>query len=147
MNGAWCAAGFFLAATIASGEFSNLNMAAREPKASRNQARAAAAPRRQRPSKPAPKTNRRAFSPFRPRPRPVPLAPESDPDLRPPGMSVPRIEVPTPAEDAARARTPYDGESAIKLYLREIGQVPLLTPAQEVELAAKIHREIGRAHV
>ena len=140
MNGAWCAAGFFLAATIASGEFSNLNMAAREPKASRNQARAAAAPRRQRPSKPAPKTNRRAFSPFRPRPRPVPLAPESDPDLRPPGMSVPRIEVPTPAEDAARARTPYDGESAIKLYLREIGQVPLLTPAQEVELAAKIHR-------
>ena len=104
MNGAWCAAGFFLAATIASGEFSNLNMAARKPKASRNQARAAAAPRRQRPSKPAPKTNRRAFSPFRPRPRPVPLAPESDPDLRPPGMSVPRIEVPTPAEDAARAR-------------------------------------------
>jgi RNA polymerase primary sigma factor len=32
----------------------------------------------------------------------------------------------------------YTGDSAIKLYLREIGQVPLLTPQQEIDLAAKI---------
>jgi len=33
-----------------------------------------------------------------------------------------------------------DGESAIKLYLREIGLVKLLTPQEEIELAAKIKK-------
>ncbi len=37
-------------------------------------------------------------------------------------------------------RTAYDGETAIKLYLREIGQVKLLTPEQEIELAARIKK-------
>jgi len=32
------------------------------------------------------------------------------------------------------------GETAIKLYLREIGQVKLLTPAEEIDLAAKIKK-------
>jgi RNA polymerase primary sigma factor len=39
-----------------------------------------------------------------------------------------------------RDRSSYDGDSAIKLYLREIGQVKLLTPKEEIELAAKIKR-------
>ena len=43
----------------------------------------------------------------------------------------------TPSE---RDRTPYDGDTAIKLYLREIGQVQLLTPEQEVDLAARIKK-------
>jgi RNA polymerase primary sigma factor len=46
-------------------------------------------------------------------------------------------------DDAAppeRERTAYDGETAIKLYLREIGQVKLLTPEQEIDLAAKIKK-------
>jgi len=37
-------------------------------------------------------------------------------------------------------RTPYDGETAIKLYLREIGQVKLLTPQEEIDLAARIKK-------
>jgi RNA polymerase primary sigma factor len=37
-----------------------------------------------------------------------------------------------------RERTSYDGDTAIKLYLREIGQVKLLTPLEEIELAARI---------
>jgi RNA polymerase primary sigma factor len=39
-----------------------------------------------------------------------------------------------------RERGAYDGETAIKLYLREIGQVRLLTPQQEIELAARIKK-------
>lgn len=33
-----------------------------------------------------------------------------------------------------------DSDSGFKIYLREIGKTPLLTPAQEVQLAAKIKR-------
>jgi RNA polymerase primary sigma factor len=54
------------------------------------------------------------------------------------------------AEEAARAaaaansgrqeRSSYDGDTAIKLYLREIGQVKLLTPQEEIELAARIKK-------
>jgi RNA polymerase primary sigma factor len=42
-------------------------------------------------------------------------------------------------------RSSYDGDTAIKLYLREIGQVALLTPEQEVELAARIKKGDKRA--
>src|SRR5919109_438441 len=39
-----------------------------------------------------------------------------------------------------RERGSYDGDTAIKLYLREIGQVKLLTPQEEIELAARIKK-------
>src|SRR6266699_1754942 len=44
------------------------------------------------------------------------------------------------AEPRSRERTSYDAETAIKLYLREIGQVKLLTPLEEIELAARIKK-------
>ena len=37
-------------------------------------------------------------------------------------------------------RSSYDGDTAIKLYLREIGQVRLLTPQEEIDLAARIKK-------
>jgi RNA polymerase primary sigma factor len=40
----------------------------------------------------------------------------------------------------SRDRGAYDSDTAIKLYLREIGQVKLLTPAEEIELAARIKK-------
>jgi len=39
-----------------------------------------------------------------------------------------------------RERSSYDGDTAIKLYLREIGQVKLLTPQEEIALAARIKK-------
>jgi RNA polymerase primary sigma factor len=42
-------------------------------------------------------------------------------------------------------RPRYDGDTAIKLYLREIGQVKLLTPQEEIKLAARIKKGDRRA--
>jgi RNA polymerase primary sigma factor len=39
-----------------------------------------------------------------------------------------------------RESSGYDGDTAIKLYLREIGQVKLLTPQEEIQLAARIKK-------
>jgi RNA polymerase sigma factor (sigma-70 family) len=43
-------------------------------------------------------------------------------------------------EPRSRERSYYDGETTFKLYLREIGQVELLTPQEEVKLAARIKK-------
>ena len=75
---------------------------------------------------------------------PAPVAATSafpEPVARPKGVTVER-SAPEPAtEDETRSR--YDGDSAIKLYLREIGKVPLLTPQQEIELAARIKKALA----
>jgi RNA polymerase primary sigma factor len=69
-----------------------------------------------------------------------------------------KVSAPTPAAPAAPPPVPppategdttifirressgYDGDTAIKLYLREIGQVKLLTPQEEIQLAARIKK-------
>ena len=43
-------------------------------------------------------------------------------------------------EPRSRKRSSYDGDTAFRLYLREIGEVKLLTRQEEVELAARIKR-------
>ncbi len=74
-------------------------------------------------------------------------APETPPAEKTDGFKTDFVTV---AEQAAanapeHERTAYDGETAIKLYLREIGQVKLLTPEQEIELAARIKKGDKRA--
>jgi RNA polymerase primary sigma factor len=54
--------------------------------------------------------------------------------------TAPIVEAEEPAAPRFRERGSYDGDTAIKLYLREIGQVKLLTPQEEIELAARIKK-------
>jgi RNA polymerase primary sigma factor len=76
-------------------------------------------------------------------------APEQNGFPRPPAAeeqpSVVRPEPPEHAAPVERERSSYDGDTAIKLYLREIGQVKLLTPQEEIELAARIKKGDKRA--
>ena len=61
-----------------------------------------------------------------------------------PGARVPPVAPPPTESDTTlfirRESSRYDGDTAIKLYLREIGQVKLLTPQEEIELAARIKK-------
>jgi RNA polymerase primary sigma factor len=63
-------------------------------------------------------------------------------DLIPPGLVTPSPKKPEGDTTAfIRQETErYNGDTAIKLYLREIGQVKLLTPQEEIELAARIKK-------
>jgi RNA polymerase primary sigma factor len=64
---------------------------------------------------------------------------EAEPVLEKAAADVPRDEEAyAPAPE--RERSGYDGDTAIKLYLREIGQVKLLTPQEEIQLAARIKK-------
>jgi RNA polymerase primary sigma factor len=93
------------------------------------------------PRKPAPATRRRTKV-RRPKPRRAPTRALQKPARKvrlPAPLPAPREpeELPAPL---ARERMSYDGDTAIKLYLREIGQVRLLTPQEEIQLAARIKR-------
>jgi RNA polymerase primary sigma factor len=58
---------------------------------------------------------------------------------------IPDPSLPKPAEGDTtafirRESSSYDGDTSIRLYLREIGQVKLLTPDEEIQLAARIKK-------
>ena len=66
-----------------------------------------------------------------------------------PAPVAPAVPAPAPPKPAGEGDTTafiqrdsstYDGDTAIKLYLREIGQVKLLTRQEEVQLAARIKK-------
>lgn len=61
------------------------------------------------------------------------------PIARKPGLLPPALT------DQPAPRNPYDGDTAFNLYLREIGEVELLTPAEEIKLARKIKRGDAKA--
>ena len=68
--------------------------------------------------------------------RPKGVAPTLVPAPAPMPVPIPVPEPPIPD----RERPSYDGDTAIKLYLREIGQVKLLTIQEEIDLAARIKK-------
>jgi RNA polymerase primary sigma factor len=78
----------------------------------------------------------------------IPAPAETTVELSPaePVATPEQVPPPTPVSEGDTTRfirresERHDGDTAIKLYLREIGQVKLLTPQEEIELAAKIKR-------
>jgi RNA polymerase primary sigma factor len=75
-------------------------------------------------------------------PKPEELAKEEPikPEEVEAAAAVVETETEEPLAPRERERSSYDGDTAIKLYLREIGQVKLLTPQEEIVLAARIKR-------
>jgi RNA polymerase primary sigma factor len=65
-------------------------------------------------------------------------------ETKPAAYVIPDSGPPKPTEsDTAFLRqesSRYDGDTSIRLYLREIGQVKLLTPDEEIQLAARIKK-------
>jgi RNA polymerase primary sigma factor len=71
------------------------------------------------------------------------------PDSRRPASNVIRLTEPSapetlramePAGIPEKEWTPYDGNTAFLLYIREIGQTKLLTPEEEVDLARRVKK-------
>jgi RNA polymerase primary sigma factor len=88
-----------------------------------------------------PSRSRRKFS-SAPKPREVAAVSKPHPVHEPPPADKPPAPIVYEPDSppTERERHSYDGDTAIKLYLREIGQVHLLTPEQEIDLAAKIKK-------
>ena len=92
------------------------------------------------------KRNKKSPAPAKPRvvkAAAVPVPASVTPPATEFSASGPAVVKPTESDTTQflrRQEEPRDTESPIKLYLREIGQVKLLTPQEEIELAARIKK-------
>jgi RNA polymerase primary sigma factor len=110
------------------------------------------AAKKTKPKTPKARRNKSVSPPAATPPRPAaaatfPATPAAPPPVTPVAPANSPFETPAsaPAEGDTtqfirRESERHDGDMAIKLYLREIGQVKLLTVAEEVELAARIKK-------
>jgi RNA polymerase primary sigma factor len=59
------------------------------------------------------------------------------------------VPVSAPTTVPAEPRSPYETSSPLSLYMREVGEVPLLTPAQEAALAKRVQAgdDAAREHM
>src|SRR5437016_7217170 len=71
---------------------------------------------------------------------PTPLATEETAEPTP--LTEDEAETPEPVPEEAFTPLPARGEDPVRLYLKEIGKVPLLTARQEVEIGRRI--EVGQ---
>jgi RNA polymerase primary sigma factor len=72
----------------------------------------------------------------------LPSALASDETVETPPIPVEEVEEPEPVPEEAFSPLPGRGEDPVRLYLKEIGKVPLLTAQQEVEIGRRI--EVGQ---
>ena len=66
--------------------------------------------------------------------------PDPNEEVEPAAEELAKVEQETKPVTMEEIRQAYDGDTAYQLYLKEIGQTPLLTIAQENDLAAKIKK-------
>jgi RNA polymerase primary sigma factor len=79
------------------------------------------------------------LSPVKPAAEVVKLTPK-DMDQAPLAEPAPAVEIPL-----VDYRNEYEPTDSLSLYMREVGEVPLLTPEEEVKLAARIKRGDAKA--
>jgi RNA polymerase primary sigma factor len=83
-------------------------------------------------------------SPARTHPKRAAKKSESESNAHTPAPSLshpePSHDEPVPAPEPHREHTAYNAETSLKLYLREIGKVKLLSPEDEVQLAKRIRK-------